>query len=301
MNVVKPLSATLAAALLAACATDVDRLQTVEATEGTDFTRASTDEYRELAVRQGQELDVWSNAYHSADKGLRASEGELVMPDIPVEHGEPKNERCIMDEDTRAELALARERLLSVLDDNARESYPREAARAQARYDCWIAEEEFGEHDTVIAECRNDFMTLVGDLEERMRPEPEPELEPAPEPEPEPEPEVVAPEQFTVHFGFDEATIPADQMAEIDTAARAALDDMNVRIRVIGHTDAAGPAEYNMRLSQRRAENVRDALIARGVEEGRITIDSRGQQDLVVPTEEDVSEAANRRVEIVLE
>lgn len=295
MKLWKPTIAVLAGGFLAACATDVDRVQTVQPTDGTEFTRALTDEYRELSLRQGRELNVWSNAYHSADKGLRAADGENVMPDIPVEHGFPKNERCIMDEDMRAELADARERLLGLMDENARQEYPLHAARAQGRYDCWIAEVEFRQNEDVIAECRGDFMTLVADLEDRMRPEPEPE--PAPEPEPEP----VQPMEYTVYFDHDDATVRADQMDKIEEAAQLARDDAEVRVTVVGHTDRAGADDYNLRLSMRRADNVRDALVDRGVDSGQIAVDGRGEAEPAVPTADGVSEQANRRVEILVQ
>ena len=69
-------------------------------------------------------------------------------------------------------------------------------------------------------------------------------------------------------------------------------------IMVIGHTDTVGGLEYNDRLSRARAERLRDLLAELGIPAARIEAAGRGKRELLVPTEENVSEARNRRVEI---
>ena len=67
-------------------------------------------------------------------------------------------------------------------------------------------------------------------------------------------------------------------------------------ITVAGHTDTSGAADYNMRLSQRRANTVATELIQAGVPAQLISADGYGQTDLAVPTADGVVLAANRRV-----
>jgi len=69
-------------------------------------------------------------------------------------------------------------------------------------------------------------------------------------------------------------------------------------IVVIGHTDSVGSLTYNDKLSLARAERVRDMMIGMGIPADRITAAGRGKRELLVPTDENVSEARNRRVEI---
>ncbi|MEM9036711.1 MAG: OmpA family protein, partial [Actinomycetota bacterium] len=71
-----------------------------------------------------------------------------------------------------------------------------------------------------------------------------------------------------------------------------------VTITVVAHTDAVGDEDANLRLSQRRANAVRDYWVDRGVEADRIITDARGESDLLVPT--DGPELANRRVEFIV-
>ena len=72
------------------------------------------------------------------------------------------------------------------------------------------------------------------------------------------------------------------------------------RITATGHTDASGSADYNLELSQRRAEAVASELIRHGVPATDIVTIGRGEEDLLVPTADGVREPRNRRVEIVI-
>lgn len=69
-------------------------------------------------------------------------------------------------------------------------------------------------------------------------------------------------------------------------------------IAVIGHTDSVGEREANDNLSAQRAERVKGFLIEIGIPASRIQVAGRGQRELLVPTEENVDEPRNRRVEI---
>ena len=68
-----------------------------------------------------------------------------------------------------------------------------------------------------------------------------------------------------------------------------------------GHTDLSGSFDYNMGLSLRRADAVRDALIAGGVSPNQITTAGRGEAEPAVPTADGVREQANRRAEIIIQ
>ena len=67
-----------------------------------------------------------------------------------------------------------------------------------------------------------------------------------------------------------------------------------------GYTDASGSAGYNQRLSERRANNVANALARNGVPRQSMAVSGRGKNDQPVPTADGVREPQNRRVKIVL-
>ena len=106
------------------------------------------------------------------------------------------------------------------------------------------------------------------------------------------------PTSFTLYFleGKDELT--PESKAELEKVfgelKRRPLPD----IMVIGHTDTVGGLEYNDRLSRARADRLRDLLVELGIPGERIQAAGRGKRELLVPTEESISEARNRRVEI---
>ena len=82
-------------------------------------------------------------------------------------------------------------------------------------------------------------------------------------------------------------------LAEIKTRSQ-------VQVEVIGHTDRRGAHEMNVELSKRRAEAVRQLLIRDGLPESAIFSIGRGEVDPLIPTEDDVPEPRNRRVEVTV-
>ncbi len=94
-------------------------------------------------------------------------------------------------------------------------------------------------------------------------------------------------------FNFDSAALKPGAYAELDRVAKVLTQYPQTRIRVEGYTDSTGPAEYNMKLSKRRAEAVANALIQRGVDPARITTIGFGETQSISS-----DPAANRRVEI---
>jgi outer membrane protein OmpA-like peptidoglycan-associated protein len=106
------------------------------------------------------------------------------------------------------------------------------------------------------------------------------------------------PASFTLYFleGKDELT--PESKIEMDKVLaelkRRPLPD----IVVIGHSDTVGSLTYNDKLSLARAERMREMMIGMGIPADRIQAAGRGKRELLVPTDDNVSEGRNRRVEI---
>jgi len=107
-----------------------------------------------------------------------------------------------------------------------------------------------------------------------------------------------APATFTLYFleGRDELT--GDSRAELDKVIREIKRRPLPDILVIGHTDTVGSPDFNDRLSYTRAERARDLLVAQGLPADRISVAGRGKRELLVNTDDGISEERNRRVEI---
>lgn len=126
---------------------------------------------------------------------------------------------------------------------------------------------------------------------------------PAPPPPPAPAPAAMtqAPrsiQSYNLYFAFDRADISPSEMATIDRIAQEILVYEPSEVTVAGHTDTAGPADYNYALSERRAAAVSAALTARGISHSVIDSRAYGQSRLAVPTPDNVKLQENRRVEV---
>ncbi len=105
----------------------------------------------------------------------------------------------------------------------------------------------------------------------------------------------------TIYFDLSKAALsPRSESLLAELASRALANDI-ARITVTGHTDTAGDETMNAALSLRRAEIVRDALIARGIPAYKIEIIAKGELEPAQPTADGVREPLNRRVEITIQ
>jgi OmpA-OmpF porin, OOP family len=122
----------------------------------------------------------------------------------------------------------------------------------------------------------------------------------APPPMAAPMPPPPAPERkvFLIFFDWDRDTVTPDGMVIIHQAADAFRAGAPVQIQVTGYTDRSGSPAFNQRLSERRANNVANALVQTGVPRTQMVVSGRGENDNRVPTADGVREPQNRRVEI---
>ena len=111
-----------------------------------------------------------------------------------------------------------------------------------------------------------------------------------------------APKKLTlegVNFDNDQATLRPDASAALDRAAESLKQWGNVKVEVAGHTDAKASDDYNMQLSERRANAVRDYLIGKGVAADRLSAKGYGESQPVADNDTEEGRAKNRRVELI--
>lgn len=103
-----------------------------------------------------------------------------------------------------------------------------------------------------------------------------------------------------IEFDYNEATIRPESMPRIREVADAMLRNPDMRLEVRGHTDDQGSDEYNLKLSERRAEAVGDALYSMGISKLRLIVKGFGETRPLAPNDSDENRRRNRRTEFVI-
>lgn len=108
------------------------------------------------------------------------------------------------------------------------------------------------------------------------------------------------PQGFNIYFDRGSSQVDGQSMPLIEKAIEEARKRDSRDISLNGHTDRTGEADWNMKLSLERANAVRKLLLDQGIAADSMTIEYYGESKPVVPTEDNVSEPKNRRVEVVV-
>ena len=274
-------------------------------TSGIAYMNALYQGYEALSLNRGDAYDM-VDAEHFNHKARRAARRSSTLPDELMD----RNLRAADMGDLRSALA----RIRDAYDRGGRTIAPELSATAQVSYDCWIEAAEGANpgHSWAsraagrsgdVDRCKAEFEAAISKLEalanfrltEFRKP---PSSMPMPAPA---APQVAAaPETFIVYFAWDSDAVDRPGERVIDEAVTAASSLGIADFSITGHADRSGPDDYNLNLSLRRADNVKAALIARGVEEGGISVAGRGEAEPAILTGDGVREPANRRVEIIL-
>lgn len=284
---------------LAACTNlgegnEIEALNEAQAV-GSPFTQHLASQYRDFANYELDKMLDYPDAIHFARKGLAAASGDAVMP-------EPISDWNLLPQHM-TELGTARGRLIVAFDMGAREIAPEQSAIAQVKFDCWIEQQEENWQETDILECKNQFLAAMDGLEGLLQAAPEPEVMEPVEAAPMEPAEPLKPEDamYLVFFDWDSSAIGPGGENVLDAVAEEITGrSLNV-VTIVGHTDSSGPEAYNAKLAMKRANAVRDALINRGVDATLLNVEGRGELELLVETDDNIREPANRRAQITFE
>jgi outer membrane protein OmpA-like peptidoglycan-associated protein len=101
---------------------------------------------------------------------------------------------------------------------------------------------------------------------------------------------------FRINFAFNSAILPDSAHAMIDVVAQVMKETPEIKVRVEGHTDAIGSADYNLSLSERRALSVGAYLVKLGIDPSRLMLIGKGMAE---PLTNNPYDPNNRRVQFV--
>lgn len=237
-----------------------------------DFNGSLARDYYNIADRRAQGQD-WTDSDWFARKSIAASANETVTPEfaqnwlIPGNADQSKGEPAVMND--------ARGHLVSALDGGGRTRFPSLAARTQTLYDCWLERSEHNGAAAFNGQCRQGFVRDYTDLNVLLNP----------------------PGLRNAYFAYNSAELTPAGRDQVRQAA-ALIKDGTARLKIVGKADRSGKDASNMKLSQRRVEAIRDALVAEGIAVNRIDVQATGEQQLPVATKNGVREEKNRVVQI---
>lgn len=114
-------------------------------------------------------------------------------------------------------------------------------------------------------------------------------------------------ESLALYFEYDHAELHPRAQKQLEIVAGLLKSDTNRKLNIAGHTDAKGADDYNIRLSQSRAETVKKQLVALGVSEDQVITTAMGKAQPLGPnqkadgTDDPEGRSRNRRAEIFLD
>ncbi|PYP95126.1 MAG: peptidoglycan-associated lipoprotein Pal [Gemmatimonadetes bacterium] len=100
-----------------------------------------------------------------------------------------------------------------------------------------------------------------------------------------------------IQFDFDKSKIMTGDVAVLDQKVAILTANPDIKIRVAGHCDERGSAEYNIALGNRRAATAKQYLVKHGIDAGRIATISYGEERPLDPGHDEAAWAKNRRDE----
>jgi OOP family OmpA-OmpF porin len=133
---------------------------------------------------------------------------------------------------------------------------------------------------------------LCGGLAYLMTEEPKP---PPPPPAPKVERTIILDD---VLFDFDKSNIKPEAGAILDRLVAFMNENKDKSVNLSGHTDNVGTEAYNQRLSERRVNSVKDYIVKKGVDAGRVSGQGFGESKPIADNKTREGRAKNRRVEI---
>jgi len=285
-----------------------------------DFNRYLAAEYSRYVTFKEYQLGVpfsffdYRDVAHFADKGEDAAEGDMVdmemVADWPI--------RNAADADS---LNAMRKRIADLFAAGSKSRYAHLSARAQVLFDCNVELAERRYFAPRTEYCDMDTLKYVVDMiDNRMNAkapmvvedvtpkavmvaetvETAPVIEPA-----EPKVRIIrneVPRQVLdqIYFGFDSDKIKPAGMEVVTRLVDYAQTGQLQKINVVGYTDRAGPVEYNLDLSMRRALAVEKALLENGFPKELISATGVGESEPQLQTADGVPSARNRVVKIEL-
>ena len=283
---------------LGGCSASYKQLSKMENKEPKNFQEHLLSEYKKRASFEAEEMHDWNSAKLYSEKALKSLETDEIYPE-EISYWK-------IPEENINEIKIAYDNLMTIYKD-AKNIDPINLARAISSLDCWSEQQEENWQTWDINSCKNDFLNAMHNIYEKISTQ-ENEQETSDnkdnnlENETKDEVTIVTKNENKelmqiIYFDFDQFNLSEVSKDKIKKFLNNYGSDINEYL-VVGHTDTKGTNKYNLSLSIKRAEVVKEILINYGINQSSIKILGKGEESLAVDTPDDTKQPANRRVEI---
>ena len=295
MNFIRIILIFIGLISLFSCSSSYEKLTKTNFSPKNEINKHLLEAYKEKAEFEANEMHDWNSAKLYSEKALDSAKGKKILPQ--------KISYWKIPADKRFEIIKGHNNLMSIYE-NALSLDPYNLAKAISSLDCWSEQQEENWQTWDINRCRDDFLnamhTLYDALSEKQKKE---EQKTISNPKKVNNSSTVVTQDSNeeilqiIYFDFDKSNLSRVSINKIHNFIKKNKDNINDYI-IVGHTDTKGTKVYNQLLSNERAKAVKSILIELGINSKKIKIIGKGEEDLRVKTEDEISHPANRRAEI---
>tara|TARA_B100001057_G_scaffold472853_1_gene536577 strand:+ start:1086 stop:1895 length:810 start_codon:yes stop_codon:yes gene_type:complete len=265
----------------------------MEVSEGNNFQEFLLYEYKEKARFEAEEMHDWNSAELYSQKALKSIENNKIYPEETTYWRLP--------EDKVKEIRNAYKNLITIYDD-AMIVDPYNLAIAISSLDCWSEQQEENWQTWDIINCKDSFLNSIHKIYNKIS-KSEKRIETKEAVSKNKEEAIIVTKNKNdeiiqiVYFDFDKIELSDVSLKNIKKFLINNKKQINEYL-IIGHTDTKGTKKYNLSLSIKRAEFVKNILINNGISDKKIDIFGKGEDFLALDTPDETKHPANRRVEI---
>ena len=296
----KPLKLILLIPLffLMACSAAYDQVKEIDIKNPNTFQQHLLNNYKINASFEAEKMHDWNSAKLYSEKALRAFSGENIYPE-EITYWKLPNEIA-------KNISSSYNNILSIYDEAIIKN-PKSLAKAISSLDCWAEQEEEKWQTWDIDKCKNDFHTAMHDIYNTLKEEDEKKVASKiidKEVEEDDTPQVVIVTENEkkevmqiIYFDFDNSKLSEVSKNTLFNFLNKNKKKLS-RYIIFGHTDTKGSSKYNMNLSIKRADSVKEALLDQGIAPDDISILGKGENELAINTPDNTKHPANRRAEV---
>ena len=281
---------------LSNCSSSYKELVKIENKSPTNFQEFLMNEYKNKAIFEAEDMHDWNSAKLYSEKALKSQKTDDIYPE-EISYWKLPSENI-------SEIKIAHENLMAIYE-KAKNVDPYNLAKAISSLDCWSEQQEEKWQTWDINNCKDDFLKSMHSIYEKLTEDKnnDEKIEKLNQNLKIKDEATVVTKSINnevfqiIYFDFDKFELSSVSVNKINNFLNENKDQID-KYLIVGHTDTKGTKKYNLNLSIKRAEIVKDLLIEYGIEKSQIKILGKGEELLAIETPDNTKQPANRRVEI---